>query len=146
MNAVLGNIVLETIKNRRSVRKYQNQQIKDEELEMIIEAGIYAPTANNDQPWHFTVIQNQELMEYMNEEAKKSMKTSDVSWIRKMGKNQELNIFFHSPTVIVVSGRKTAVSPLVDCCASIENMLLAADMYGHRIMLDRFGQIFLHPT
>lgn len=127
MNTVLGNIVLETIKDRRSVRKYQNQQIKDEELKMIIEAGIYAPTANNDQPWHFTVIQNQKLIEHMNEEAKKSMQTSDVSWMREMGKNEKLNIFFHSPTVIVVSGRKTAISPLVDCCAAIQNMLLAAE-------------------
>lgn len=121
------NTVLETIKNRRSVRNYLNQQITDEELETIIEAGIYAPTAHNDQPWHFTVIQKQEFIEHMNQEAKKVMKTSDVDWISNMGKNESFNIFYQSPTVVVVSGRKTAISPLVDCCAAIENMLLAAE-------------------
>lgn len=121
------NQVLDTIKKRRSVRKYQSKQVKDEELETIIEAGIYAPTAHNDQPWHFTVIQNQELIESMNHESKELMKISDVDWMANMGKNDKLNIFYHSPTVVVVSGKKDAVSPLVDCCAAIENMLLAAE-------------------
>lgn len=121
------NIVLETIKNRRSIRKYHDLQIKDSELENIIEAGIYAPTAHNDQPWHFTVIQKKELILYMNDEAKKVMKTSDVDWIAKMGQSENFNIFYNAPTVIVVSGRRSAISPLVDCCAAIENMLLAAE-------------------
>ncbi len=50
------NPVLETIKSRRSVRKYQSRQIKDEELEKILEAAIYAPSGHNDQSWHFTII------------------------------------------------------------------------------------------
>jgi len=121
------NQVIKTIKNRRSVRKYQSQQITDDELQNIIEAGIFAPTAHNDQPWHFTVIQNQELIQLMNQESKKLMKTSEVDWIANMGKNENLNIFYDSPTVIVVSGRKTALSPLVDCSAAIQNILIAAE-------------------
>ncbi|MBU3178504.1 nitroreductase family protein [Clostridium estertheticum] len=54
------NEVLKTIKNRRSVRSYFSEQTKQEELDLIIESGIYAPSGNNDQPWHFTVIQNKE--------------------------------------------------------------------------------------
>ena len=40
---------------------------------MIIEAAIYAPTGNNHQPWHFTIIQNKEMIDYLNVEAKKIM-------------------------------------------------------------------------
>lgn len=44
------NEVLKTIKNRRCVQSYLPDQISQEELHLIIAAGIYAPTAHNDQP------------------------------------------------------------------------------------------------
>lgn len=72
------NEVLETIKSRRSIRKYLSKQIKDEELDMILESAIYAPTGHNDQPWHFTVIQNNELIDEMSVESKKIMAEQPV--------------------------------------------------------------------
>ncbi len=44
------NEVLETIKNRRSIRNYLPEQIKDEKLDMILESAISAPTGGNSQP------------------------------------------------------------------------------------------------
>ena len=41
------NETIETIKNRRSVRNYSSEQIKDEELEKKIKTAIYAPTGHN---------------------------------------------------------------------------------------------------
>ncbi len=67
------NQVLETIKNRRSVRKFKKEQLKDSEIEAILEAAIYAPTALNEQPWHFTVIQNKELLDEINTVSKKTL-------------------------------------------------------------------------
>ncbi len=121
------NNVLENIKNRRSTRKYLPEQIKDEELDLILEAGIYAPSGHNDQPWHFTVIQNKELINLMSDESKKAMAKLPIDWIAAMGKSENLNIFYHAPTVIVVSGKKEATSPFADCCAAIQNMLIAAE-------------------
>ena len=121
------NEVLETIKSRRSIRKYSEEQIKDEEIDMILESAVYAPTGHNDQPWHFTVIQNKELIDEMSVESKKLMAESSVEWMVNMGKAENLHLFYNAPTVIVVSGKKDAVSPLVDCCAAIQNMLIAAE-------------------
>ena len=121
------NKVIENIKNRRSVRKYLPEQIKDEELKIILESAIYAPTGGNDQPWHFTVIQKKELIDEMNDECKKVMAELPVDWISKMGKAENLHIFYNAPTVVVVSGKDDATSPLPDCCAAIQNMLLAAE-------------------
>ena len=98
------NEVLETIKNRRSIRKYSSEQIKNEELDMILESAIYAPTGHNDQPWHFTVIQNKELIDEMSVESKKLMAESPVDWMAKMGRAENLHLFYNAPTVIVVSG------------------------------------------
>ena len=54
----MTNPILETIKSRRSVRKYKPEQISSQELSAILEAGSYAPSAHNMRSWHFTVVQN----------------------------------------------------------------------------------------
>ena len=121
------NEVLETIKSRRSIRKYRDEQIKNEEIAMILESAIYAPTGHNDQPWHFTVIQNKELIDEMSVKSKKMMAESPVEWMANMGKAEHLHLFYNAPTVVVVSGKKGAVSPFADCCAAIQNMLVTAE-------------------
>ncbi|MCK9150457.1 nitroreductase family protein [Methanobacterium alcaliphilum] len=121
------NQVIKTIKTRRSERKYSDEQIKDEELNEIMEAAIYAPSGHNEQSWHFTIIQNKDLINEISNGAKEVMKKCDVEWIAKMGAVKELNIFHRAPTVIIVSGRKNAVTPEIDCSAAVQNMLLAAE-------------------
>jgi len=127
------NQVIETIKNRRSVRKYKKEQIKDSELDAIIESAVYAPTALNEQPWHFTVIQNKELIDEINTVSKKmlasnqtALKNLPESLINAMS-NPKYHIMYEAPTLIIVSGNKNAHSPLADCSAAIQNMLLAAE-------------------
>ena len=121
------NKVLETIKNRRSIRKYLPEQLKEEELQTILEAGAYAPSAHNEQSWHFTVIRNKELLDRMSVKAKEVMAAQASDWVKTMGGNINFHVFYHAPAVIVVSMKKDALSPLVDCSAAIQNMLLAAE-------------------
>ena len=124
------NEVLDAIKSRRSIRKYCSQQIKDEEVEMILEAGRYAPSANNEQPWHFTVIQNPEMLQIINTVALKGMLQSDLEWHRNMAANSAFRVTYDAPTLIVVSGRIDAIAPAVDCAAAMENMLVGAQSLG----------------
>lgn len=121
------NQVIETIKNRRSVREYQETQITDEELEKILESAIHAPTGHNDQPWHFTILQDKDLINQINDGAKEVMSQMDVKWISQMGQTENLHIFHKAPTVIIVSARKDAVTPIPDCSAAVQNMLLSAE-------------------
>lgn len=121
------NTVLETIKNRRSTRGYKSEQIKEEELQCILEAGIYAPSGCNHQSWNFTVIQNRELITTMSNIAKEKLKDSPNENFRNMGNNEKLDLTHGAPTLIVVSGQEGNYSPLVDCSAAIENMLIAAE-------------------
>ncbi len=121
------NEVLKAIKSRRSVRNYKADQISKEDLDLIIEAGIYAPTAHNDQPWHFTVIQNSEMLDYINETAKEGMSKSDIEWVNKMGKNPNFHVSYHAPTLIIVSGKEEGMAWQTDCAAAIQNILLSAE-------------------
>lgn len=121
------NEVLKTIRNRRSVRVYSSKQIAQEELDLIIESGIYAPSGHNDQPWHFTVIQNKELIKYISDKSKELMAESNIDWMKNMGLNEKVSLTYNAPTLIIVSGNKKALSPIVDCSAAIQNILLAAE-------------------
>lgn len=121
------NEVLKTIKTRRSVRSYKDEQIKKEELDLILEAAIYAPSAHNKQPWHFTVIQNRELIDYISSKTKELMAESDERWIRCMGLSQKFHLTYEAPTLIIVSGKNDSITWQADCSAAMENILIAAE-------------------
>lgn len=59
---MISNETLKIIKQRRSNRNFKDEQITDEELQAVLEAGLYAPNAG-DEAWHFTVVQNRELLQ-----------------------------------------------------------------------------------
>lgn len=122
--------VLEAIRNRRSTRNFLLEQIKDSELNAILEAGIYAPSATNKQPWHFTVVQNKDLIDRLNYSFKEFAKKSDNDYLRKFGSNEKFHVFYNSPTVILVSGEIDNRYAAIDCAAAVENMLIAGEALG----------------
>jgi nitroreductase len=54
---------LEVIKTRRSIRKFNDKRIKQETIEVLIRAAMQAPSANNEQPWQFIVIDDRKLLD-----------------------------------------------------------------------------------
>lgn len=49
---------MDAIFNRTSVRKYKQESLKKEEIDLILKAAFSAPSARNSQPWQFIVVQN----------------------------------------------------------------------------------------
>lgn len=121
------NGVLKLIRNRRSIRRFLPDQIKEEEMIGIIESGLYAPSAHNDQSWHFTVIRDKKIIDKLSDDSKECAKNSDDEFVRNMANNEKLHAFFSAPLVIIVSGRDKAMMPREDCAAASENMILAAE-------------------
>lgn len=124
------NPVLDIIRNRRSVRVFQTQQIKPEELQTIIDAGLWAPSAVNQQSWHFTVIQNRQVLDKISAAAKQFMLETNPDALNRLPNPDDFDPFHHAPTAIIVSGRNQSVLPEVDCAAATQNMLLAAESIG----------------
>lgn len=125
MNETLKNIL-----NRRSVRAFLPQQIKEEELQEIIRAGLYAPSSHNHQSWHLAVVQDQQLLHELSEDAKEAAKHFDDPLIQQLANNKTFQAFYEAPTVIIVSGEKEAMLPATDCAAATQNMLIAAQSLG----------------
>ncbi len=58
---VAPEALLDLMRSRRSVRRYLPKPVPDEALQQILEAGRWAPSANNQQPWAFIVVQEEEM-------------------------------------------------------------------------------------
>lgn len=124
------NDTLSVIKSRRSIRQYSNGPLSSEDLLQILEAGQYAPSAMNEQPWHFTVITNKEVLSQLNAVCIDILSRSGSEAVQKRlsGKSpSELNLFYHAPVLIVVSGDTAAIAPQADGALAMENMFLAAE-------------------
>ena len=55
--------IIEIIKERRSTRHFSDEQVSDDDIRMIIEAGVYAPSGKNRRPWRFAVIKNKRFLQ-----------------------------------------------------------------------------------
>lgn len=120
-------MVLDMIKNRRSTRAYKKEQVSDREIMALLEAGAWAPSGHNMQPWHFTVVQRKELIDNLSDISKDTFKNSKDEIARKMANNPDFNLFYNSPTVIIVSYKNDAVTPIEDISAAIQNILIQGE-------------------
>ncbi|WP_240841566.1 nitroreductase [Acidaminobacter sp. JC074] len=122
--------VIKAIKSRRSTRQFLSKQVDREIIETIVECGFYAPSSYNTQTWHFTVVQDEKLISDINFAAKEASRLSGDSNLMPLADNKDFDIFYGAPTIIVVSGQKDGLSPVIDCALASQNMLLAAEALG----------------
>ncbi len=100
---------LELIKNRRSIRAFQEKMPSEEEISMIIEAGRWTPSASNRQPWEFIVIKDKHI-------------------IREIAATQSQGFSVQAPFHIAIVGKKRE-SPnwyKIDTSLASMNMILMA--------------------
>ena len=120
------NQVVECIMSRRSIRAYKPEQIKDEELQTILECGINAPSARNSQPWEVRVMQNKEAIENLNKEVIADMIEKRPEAKERFA-DENASVFFHAPTLLVVAYDTTQYWGQSDCGMLVQNVLLAAE-------------------
>lgn len=53
----------ELLVNRRSIRRYTDQPIDPDDVRLILEAGLMAPTSKNCRPWQFVVVEDKDMLE-----------------------------------------------------------------------------------
>jgi nitroreductase len=121
------NETIRAIKNRRSIRKFKEEQITGSELEEILDCALHAPNAGNQQKWHFTVIQNKDMLERMERILKENMMNSGVDFLAKLASDPNTRIFSNAPTVILITVDERARFVQIDCGAAAQNILVAAE-------------------
>ena len=105
---------LKDLKERRSIRAYKPEQIKEEELQKILEAGTYAPTGMGMQSPKIIVVQDKETRDYL----------SKLN-ARVMG-DEESDPFYGAPTVLVGLASKERPTCVEDGALGMRNLVNAA--------------------
>ncbi len=113
MNEIMKNIV-----SRRSVRKFSDKMISEENLSQIITAGLYAPSAMNTQLWQITVLKNDEKIVNLQKAIAKALDRPDY------------HRFYGAPVFIIVTVPEDYRHGAVDTACVLENMFLAAHSLG----------------
>ena len=126
--------VMEAIYTRRAIRDYSETPVTREVLEILIAAAIEAPSAVNAQPWHFTVIREQGLLDRISTAAKTHMlKLLDSKGgppeMRQHLSDPAFHVFYHAPALVVVSV-KIGDWAIEDASLAAENLMLAACAQG----------------
>jgi nitroreductase len=105
------------ILRRRSIRQYQDRPVEVEKLELLLQAAMAAPSACNSRPWEFIVVTEAAVLERIRDK---------LMFAR-----------YNAPAAIAVLGNPGIANNSVakrywvqDCCAAIENMLIAAPGLG----------------
>ncbi len=118
--------VLQAISGRRSHRKYSGAQLPEETLQAILTAALESPSARNRQPWHFSVVQDGQLIQDVHDAAADAMGRSGSPRFA----DPDFQMFYHAPTVIFIFGEKENPWTPVDCGIAVENIALAAEGLG----------------
>ena len=135
---MMMNAVMENIMTRRTIRRFREQQICEEELQTVLDAGLYAPSAGGRQGVLFVVSQNKETNEKLgrikrsNSHVKMSTDTTFISKEQPSIADDPniANAFYDAPTVITFFVPKNFLYGPYDASAAAENMLLAAHSIG----------------
>jgi nitroreductase len=73
------NPVILNIMARESYRQFKTDKVKREDIDWILKAGSYAPSAGGRQPWAFTVITNEEIINYIADESLNTFNASGIA-------------------------------------------------------------------
>lgn len=124
----LHNVVVQTILSRRSKRKFTEESIPQDIVDMLVSVGKSAPSGKNLQTRRFTVISNPEEI--------KELKTVIASVARE--RHTSFNGFENPPLLILISNDRRNRDGIQDVGVAAENIMIASESYG-------LGSVWLNP-
>ena len=111
------NETMTTLLNRRSIRTFKPEQITDEELNAVLEAGKYAPSGGGQQSALFIVVQDHTTRR-------------TLSRMNQAVKATDSDPYHGAPTVVLVLADRSKVTPVEDAALALGNMFNAAYSLG----------------
>ena len=108
--------VIDLLMSRRSIRKFTEEKVNDPTVELILKSAMYAPSAGNQQPWHFIVLRDKETFQ----------KIQEFHPYSKMLLQANLAVLVCGDTSLETHQGYWPV----DCSAATENILIAVHGLG----------------
>lgn len=122
MDSKQENQVVSTIMARRSIRKYKQQPVEREKMDIILKCGINAPNGQNKQSWEVRVVDNPAVMAEFKEAMAKGHPDMNADMVK--------GCFRDAPTMVFIARDKSYDFSAYDCGLLAENMMLSAWSMG----------------
>ncbi len=110
---------LEVLKNRRCIRNFKDEQISENELDCILESGVYAPNGMGTQDPIIIAIQNKEVVSKIDELNAKILNMEQLP-----------HPYYGAPTILFVIAPKDSLVPVEDCSLVAGNIMNSAYALG----------------
>jgi nitroreductase len=134
---------LDFIYRRHAVRSYRPEVVDEARLLKLLDAAVQAPTAMDEEPWQFVVVQNRDLLKGLSDRAKEIFSAQAAQHGRLLKPpgaagdgignpvvDPDFNIFYDAGTLVVICARQTSDFATADCWLAAENLMLAASAEG----------------
>ena len=125
----------QAIHSRRAVREYTSEALGRPLLNTLIEAAVQAPSAVNEQPWIFAVVQDPHRMALISREAKAHLMKSPpqnlaLHRLRELRDDPAFDIFYHAPVLILIASATRGRWAVENCALAAQNLMLTACAAG----------------
>ena len=114
----MSNPALDCIMTRRSIRSFDERRIPREDMQLIINAACNAPSARNQQKWHFTIIRDKNAIAEL---------AGAISEKLGLGSGYD---FYKPDTFVICTAPRDYTFGAEDCACALENMFLSAHALG----------------
>jgi nitroreductase len=131
---------IRAIYERRAIRTYDDRPISRDDVELVLDAAIHAPSAVNCQPWAFVVIQEREALARYAKEGTQLLLDEplavevvesglpDMDRLRQMASGPDFELFHGAPALVVIYA--TSADGVPDCFLAAQNLMLASWTLG----------------
>jgi len=127
----------ELLKNRRSIRDFQDKEVPVRIVEEILRESTMAPSASNNQPCRFSIVNCKNTIKALSDESKANLlydfaknKASFNPAYADVLKDKNFNVFYNAPCVIFISGSNAVYSLDVDCALAASYIMFSAVSRG----------------
>ena len=143
----------EVLLKRRSIRKYLNKSVEMDLLKNIIHESTLAPSAGNEQPWKYIIVQHAPVLHRISEECKKTLLARIVNnpndYAKKYKRrlqNESFNIFYNAPCLVLILGESHVKNLLFDCTLAASYFMMSAAAKGLGTCWVNFARELANPA
>ena len=136
----------ELLKTRRSIRNYKDDPVPYNIVNDIINDSVLAPSAGNEQPWKFIIINNRKMIDKISQTCKQNFleriaknPNDYAKRYEKMLQNEAFHIFYHAPVVVYILGNLNVKNLIADCTLAACYFMLSATSKGLGTCWVNFG-------
>lgn len=127
----------ELMKNRRSIREFEDKEVPLDLVKEIINDSITAPNAGNMQLWRFVVVNNKEWIKKLSDANKRTIlddieKNPESLWksYETPIRNEAYNVFYNAPCLVYIAGNPRMQTMPMDCALLASYFMLSASSRG----------------